>query len=291
MSPEQFSGWLESKSQPQNPFNKPLIMGILNVTADSFSDAGLFLSVENAVERALYLISSGADIIDIGGESTKPGACEVSLDDELARVIPVIEKIRTHSNICISIDSYKPKVMEAAIKAGANIINDVYALKMEGALAMAAHLGVPICLMHMKGTPRMMQINPNYPDGVMFEIIQFFEERINACKEFGIGPKQLILDPGFGFGKKIVHNLEILRQLETLHRFHLPVLLGVSRKSTIGKLLDKPVNQRVIGSISLSVYAAMKGVTILRTHDVDETQQALQIIEAIYYNSKVGEDD
>ncbi|KTD59160.1 dihydropteroate synthase [Legionella shakespearei] len=284
MSPEQFTGWLERKSQPESQlvFEKPLIMGILNSTADSFSDGGDFLSMDRACEHAFNLIDHGADIIDIGGESTKPGAVQVSLDEELSRVIPVIEQIRKNSEVCISIDTYKPEVMEAAIEAGANIINDVYALGKEGALAMASRLNVPVCLMHMQGEPLTMQNNPDYPDGIMDALVRFFAERIEACELAGLNKKQLILDPGFGFGKKVKHNLNLVRRLNELNDFNLPLLLGVSRKSTIGAVLDKDVTQRLIGSIALALYATIKGgVGILRTHDVDETRQALQMVEAV----------
>lgn len=284
MNSEQFTGWLEQKSQPDkhNTFEKPLIMGVLNVTSDSFFDGGKFLSMDRACEHAFSLITQGVDIIDIGGESTKPGATQVPLDIELSRIIPVIEKIRLHSDICISIDTYKPDAMEAAINAGANIINDIYALRKEGSLAMAAKLAVPVCLMHMQGKPDNMQQNPRYPDGLMVELKRFFAERIDACAGAGINVNKLILDPGFGFGKLAQDNLHLTNNLTELKCFNLPVLLGVSRKSTIGEVLGKEVNERLIGSISIAVYAALKGVGILRTHDVNETNQALQMIAAIY---------
>lgn len=283
MTPEQFIGWLEEKSQPDYPtsFQKPLIMGILNVTSDSFSDGGNFLSMDRACEHAFNLIAQGADIIDIGGESTKPGATYVSLDEELSRVLPVINQIRKNSDVCISIDTYKPQVMNAAVGAGANIINDIYALRKEGALEMAAQLNVPVCLMHMQGDPQNMQDNPQYPLGVMSELTHFFLERINACEKAGINRKQLIIDPGFGFGKRVENNLHLMKRINEFTHLNRPVLLGVSRKSTIGAVLGKEVNQRLIGSLSLSVYAALNGVGILRTHDVNETQQALHMIDAV----------
>ncbi|WP_173238574.1 dihydropteroate synthase [Legionella antarctica] len=256
-------------------------MGVLNITSDSFFDGGKFLSIDRACEHAFHLIAQGADIIDIGGESTKPGASQIPLDIELGRIIPVIEQIRFHSDICISIDTYKPETMKAAVQAGANIINDIYALRKEGSLAMAAKLAVPVCLMHMLGRPQDMQQNPQYPNGVMAELTQFFVERINACIKVGIEKKHLILDPGFGFGKLVNDNLHLICHLDDLNHFNLPVLLGVSRKSTIGAVLNKKVSERLIGSIGVSVYAALKGVGILRTHDVTETNQALQMIDAI----------
>lgn len=257
-------------------------MGILNVTSDSFFDGGKFLSMDRACEHAFKLIAQGADIIDIGGESSKPGAVQIPLDFELARVIPVIEQIRAYSDICISVDTYKPEVMQTAVQAGANIINDIYALTKPGALAMAATLQVPVCLMHMQGEPATMQHNPQYAHGVVNEVMQFFEERIAACVNAGIGKKKLILDPGFGFGKLVKNNLHLIYRLSDFNSLRLPVLLGVSRKSTIGAVLDKEVHERLIGSVALAVYATLKNVGILRTHDVDETKQALQMIDAIH---------
>lgn len=283
VTPEQFIGWLEQQSQPNSKsyFQKPLIMGVLNVTSDSFSDGGNYLSLDRACEHAFNLIAQGADILDVGGESTKPGAIKVSLDEELSRIIPVIEQIRKNSDVCISIDTYKPQVMSAAIHAGANIINDVYALRIDGALEMAANLSVPVCLMHMKGEPQTMQENPHYPDGVMPELMLFFSERIKACENAGIKSKHLIIDPGFGFGKRVQNNLNLMNNIRELDYFKKPILLGVSRKSTIGAVLGKEVKHRLIGSISLAVYASLKGVGILRTHDVDETNQALQMLDAV----------
>nr|WP_241030095.1 dihydropteroate synthase [Legionella anisa] len=256
-------------------------MGILNVTPDSFSDGGKFLSSDRAYEQAFYLISQGADLIDIGGQSTRPGAEHVPLDVELKRVIPVIEQIRRSSDICISIDTNKPEVMDAAVSAGANIINDVYALRTEGALEMAAKLAVPVCLMHMQGTPQNMQQNPYYPEGVLTEVKRFFIERITECERVGIQRNNIILDPGFGFGKQIQDNLLLVKNLDSFATFKIPLLLGVSRKSTIGAVLAKEVDERLIGSIAVAVYAALKGAGIIRTHDVDETNQALHMITMI----------
>jgi len=257
-------------------------MGVVNVTPDSFSDGGKFLSMDRACEQAFHLISQGADLIDIGGESTKPGSVAVPVDIELNRVIPVIEQIRRNSDICISIDTGKPEVMEAAVGAGANIINDIYALRAEGALAMAAKLDVPVCLMHMQGEPHNMQDNPYYPNGVLAAVMQFFAERVAECERVGINKKQLILDPGFGFGKQVQDNLHLVNKLEKFATLELPLLLGVSRKSTIGAVLGKDVNDRLIGGIALAIYAALKGVGIIRTHDVDETRQALHMTDSIY---------
>lgn len=283
MSPEQFSDWLEqqNQSQQQTTFQKPLIMGVLNVTSDSFYDGGHFLSMDRACEQAFNLIAQGADIIDIGAESTKPGAVPVDLERELSRVIPLIKQIRSNSDVCISIDTYKPEVMEAAVQAGANIINDIYALTQERALEVAVALDVPVCLMHMQGTPQNMQINPIYPDGVVNEVMRFFSARIEVCDKAGMKKKNIILDPGFGFGKRVHDNLNLIHHLNKLSNLKHPILLGVSRKSTIGAVLAKEVQQRLIGSISLAVFAMLNGVGILRTHDVDETNQALEMIHAV----------
>lgn len=260
-------------------------MGVLNVTTDSFSDGGKFVSKDRACEHALTLIAQGADLIDIGGESTRPGTTQVPIETELSRVIPVIEQIRARSDVCISIDTYKPEVMNAAVHAGANIINDVYSLRTEGALAMAQKLSVPICLMHMQGIPINMQQNPHYPEGVVTAVMHFWRERISACERAGIAKHKLILDPGFGFGKLVKDNLQLINKLDVFKTFNLPVLLGVSRKSTIGAVLARDVDDRLIGSIALAVCAALKGVSILRTHDVDQTNQALQMIDAVCSSS------
>lgn len=279
MNATQFLKWLDN----YNPaiWKKPLIMGIVNVTAESFSDGGAYLVLPKALEHAIALIDAGADIIDIGGESTRPGAVPISAELELARVIPLIEAIRAQSDVCISIDTSKPEVMQAAVAAGANLINDIFALQSSGTLAMAATLDVPICLMHMQGTPQTMQKNPHYPTGLIPEIMQFFAQRIDACMQAGIHKTRLLIDPGFGFGKSVAHNMQLMQQLTEFKEFALPLLLGVSRKSTIGAVLNKDVDQRLIGGIALAVYAALKGVGIIRTHDVDETNQALQIIDAV----------
>ncbi len=283
MNSEQFSGWLERQCQPSsdNFPEKTLIMGILNVTPDSFSDGGKFLSVDRAWEHAFHLINQGADLIDIGGQSTRPGAQHVPLDVELSRVIPVIEQIRANSDICISIDTNKPEVMEAAVHAGADVINDIYALRTEGSLEMAAKLAVPVCLMHMQGEPRSMQHDPYYPDGVLTEVTRFFIERIAECERVGIKRNNIILDPGFGFGKQVQDNLLLVKNLDRFATFGMPLLLGVSRKSTIGAVLAKEVGERLIGSIAVAVYAALNGIGIIRTHDVDETNQALHMITMI----------
>ncbi|CAM2900473.1 Dihydropteroate synthase [Legionella steigerwaltii] len=281
MNSTQFSGWLERQPSLDNSPEKPLIMGVLNVTPDSFSDGGKFLSTGRACEHAFHLISQGADLIDIGGQSTRPGAQPVSVDIELNRVIPVIEQIRAHSDICISIDTNKPEVMEAAVSVGANVINDIYALRTKGALEMVAKLAVPVCLMHMQGEPHNMQQAPYYPNGVLTEVTRFFAERIRECERVGIKRRNIILDPGFGFGKQVEDNLLLVKNLDSFATFAMPLLLGVSRKSTIGAVLAKEVGERLIGSIAVAVYATLKGVGMLRTHDVDETNQALHMITMI----------
>lgn len=260
---------------------KPLIMGVLNVTPDSFSDAGRYLNLDAACQRARVMIEQGADMIDIGGESTRPGAAATSCTEELARVIPVIEHIRATSDICISIDTQKPDVMEAAVHAGASMINDINALQQDGALPLVARLRVPVCLMHMRGTPETMQDNPQYEEDIVDDINQFFHQRIEACLQVGIEREYLIIDPGFGFGKSVSHNLLILKRLAEFQQHRLPVLLGVSRKSTLGAVSQKIVSERLPAGLAAAVFAALHGVTMIRTHDVDETRQGLDMIDAI----------
>ncbi|MBA2649441.1 MAG: dihydropteroate synthase [Legionella sp.] len=282
MNANQFLTWLDQARPLVQPLiNRALIMAIVNVTPDSFSDGGSFTSVEQTCDHILTLIELGADIIDIGGESTKPQAIPTPLELELTRVMPVIEQIRKYSDVCISIDTYKPQVMEQTVQAGATFINDVYALRCQGALEMASKLAVPVCIMHMKGNPQNMQINPQYISGIVPEVKQFFEERICACIKAGIPINRLILDPGFGFGKSVKDNLQIVNQIQSFKTFGAPILLGVSKKSTIGAVLNKNIDERVVGSIVLGVYAALEGVNILRTHNVEETKQALVMLDAV----------
>ncbi len=256
------------------------IMGVINTTPDSFSDGGRFDSFDHAVAHARRLIAEGADILDIGGESTRPGAATVSIDEELERTIPLIEAVRGFSGISISIDTGKAEVMRAAVAAGANMINDIWALRREGSLDTAAELGVPVCLMHMQGTPSTMQQDPSYDD-VVAEVESFLAERIDAALAAGIRREHIIVDPGFGFGKTMAHNLQLLKSLARFRQLGVPVLVGLSRKSMIGKILDKPADQRLIGSISLAVIAAMLGADILRVHDVGETRDALAMVSAL----------
>ena len=258
-------------------------MGILNVTPDSFSDGGKFNSLDSALQQVERMIKAGVSIIDIGGESTRPGAPDVSLEEELARVIPAIKAIRAKFDVWISIDTSKAEVMRQAVEAGADLINDVRALQESGALQVAADANVPICLMHMKGQPRTMQTNPSYDD-VLQDVEAFLQERVEACEAVGISKEQLILDPGFGFGKTIEHNYHLLVHLEKFHSLGLPVLAGMSRKSMIFKLLDKVPADCMVASVTCATIAAMKGAQIIRVHDVEETLEAMKIIEVMNNN-------
>jgi dihydropteroate synthase len=255
------------------------IMGILNFTPDSFSDGGSYQYVDSAVISALAMLENGATIIDIGGESTRPGAPDVALEEELSRVIPVIQAIREKSDCLISIDTSKAEVMRQAVNAGADIINDVRALQEPNSLATAAALGVPVCLMHMQGQPRTMQANPQYTD-VINDIQQFFIERISECEKAGITRDKIILDPGFGFGKTLAHNYHILKYIDEFKMMGCEVLAGLSRKSMIGNLLGRDVDQRLAGSIAGALIAAQKGAKIIRVHDVTETADALNVWRA-----------
>ena len=257
------------------------IMGVLNVTPDSFSDGGAFLAREHAVARAVEMVEEGADIIDVGGESTRPGADPVSVQQELDRVIPVIEALRAAVAIPVSIDTSKPEVMRAAVAAGAGFINDVTALRQAGALAAAAALGVPICLMHMQGEPRSMQDNPEYGD-VVAEVGAFLRARVEACEAAGIARARLLVDPGFGFGKTLPHNLTLLRRLDEVRVPEIPLLVGLSRKSMIGKALGLPVERRLHASVALALIAVQNGARIVRVHDVRATRDAIRMYEAVY---------
>ncbi|MDH5929675.1 dihydropteroate synthase [Vibrio splendidus] len=263
--------------------DRPHVMGILNVTPDSFSDGGKFNSLDNALQQAERMIQAGVCIIDIGGESTRPGAPDVSLEEELARVIPAIKAIRAKFDVWISIDTSKAEVMRQAVEAGADLINDVRALQEPGALQAAAEANVPVCLMHMKGQPRTMQASPVYDD-VLMDVEAFLQERVEACEAVGISKEQLILDPGFGFGKTIEHNYHLLAHLEKFHTLGLPVLAGMSRKSMIFKLLDKAPADCMVASVTCATIAAMKGAQIIRVHDVEDTLEAMKIIEVMNNN-------
>ena len=261
--------------------SKPLIMGVLNITPDSFSDGGQHFDTNKAIESAKRMIIQGADIIDVGGESTRPGAQSVSIVDEIRRVIPVIEALHRSTDIPISIDTSKPEVMKLAVEAGANMINDVCALSADGALEAAAMLNVDVCLMHMQGSPKVMQKDPAYND-VVDDIKDFFSQRIEACIEAGIAEDKIILDPGFGFGKTLEHNIEILKRFNEFKIFGLPLLAGLSRKSMIGTLLDdRNVDGRVVGSVTGAIIAVQNGADIVRVHDVLETKDALTILGGV----------
>lgn len=258
-----------------------IIMGILNVTPDSFSDGGQFAQPDQALKQAEQMIQDGAEVIDVGGESTRPGAKEVSLAQELERVIPIIEALNQRFDVTLSVDSSKAMVMQEAIKAGASLVNDVRALQEEGALEVCAKSDVDICLMHMQGEPRSMQQEPQYND-VVAEVSQFFDARIAACEQAGIDRKRLILDPGFGFGKTLAHNLSLLRNINHFMAYKLPILAGLSRKRMIGTLLnDAPVDERVTGSVTAALYAIQQGAHIVRVHDVKQTADAIRIWQAI----------
>ncbi len=256
------------------------VMGILNVTPDSFSDGGLFVSVSNALVQARQMTQEGALLIDVGGESTRPGATAVSVQEELDRVIPVVEAIHNELDVIVSVDSSKPEVMKQAVLAGAGLINDVRALREPGALQAANETGVPVCLMHMLGEPRSMQENPQYDD-VVETVKEFLQERINACEKAGIAAEKILIDPGFGFGKTVDHNLSLINRLTEFLELGKPVLMGVSRKSTIGTLTGRPVEQRLPGSIALTALCCQSGAKIIRTHDVAATVDAITMTTAV----------
>lgn len=258
-----------------------LVMGILNVTPDSFSDGGRFDSLPAAVDQAARMVAEGADLLDVGGESTRPGAGAVSVEQELERVMPVIERLVDRFDRPVSIDTSKPEVMRAGVQAGAAMINDVCALQADGALAAAVELAVPVCLMHMRGEPRTMQVTPTYAD-VTREVCDFLRSRREACAAAGLPADLTYVDPGFGFGKTVEHNLQLMRDLDKIVRLGAPVLVGLSRKSMIGKLLDRSVDERLPASLALALLAVQKGAAIIRVHDVGPTVDALQMWQAVY---------
>jgi dihydropteroate synthase len=260
--------------------DRPLIMGVLNVTPDSFADGGRWLDPDAALARARALHEAGADIIDVGGESTRPGAAPVGADAELARVVPVIEALARDIDVAIAIDTCKPVVMREAVGAGASMINDVLALRADGALEAAAELGVPVCLMHMQGEPRTMQADPRYDD-VVADVHRFLADRLLACEFAGIPRQRLLVDPGFGFGKTLEHNLELLRRLERFTDLGVPVLAGLSRKSMIGALTGRAIEDRVAGSVAAALIAVQRGAAIVRVHDVAPTRDALAVWAAV----------
>lgn len=258
----------------------PRVMGILNVTPDSFSDGGQFSTVESAIKQATQMIDEGADFIDVGGESTRPGADSVTVDQELDRVLPVIEALHARFDTLISIDTSKPEVMTKAVEAGAGLINDVRALREEGAVKAAFQSGAAVCLMHMLGQPRTMQSSPCYTD-VVKEVEVFLQSRIDVCVAQGIPKDKIIIDPGFGFGKTLAHNYQLLDRLDELNTLAVPMLIGVSRKSMIGKLLNRDVEERLSGSLAAATVSLMKGARILRVHDVKQTVDAVKVVSAL----------
>ena len=261
--------------------DRPRVMGIVNITPDSFSDGGAHFDVEAAVAHGLALVAEGADILDIGGESTRPGADAVPLEEELRRTVPVIERLASETRVPLSIDTFKPEVMRAAVAAGAGMINDICGLRSEGALEAAAELGVPVVLMHMLGEPRSMQDAPSYDD-VVGEVHRFLAERIFAAEMAGIPRSRIVADPGFGFGKTTAHNMTLLAQLERFGELGVPVLAGLSRKRSIGEITGRDVpQQRVYGSVAAHLLAAQRGAKILRVHDVAATVDALRVWEAV----------
>ncbi|EIK44052.1 dihydropteroate synthase [Cellvibrio sp. BR] len=262
-----------------------MVMGILNTTPDSFSDGGSYyknhrLSLDLALRRAEQMLLDGAQIIDVGGESTRPGAPIVSVQEELDRVIPVVEAVVGQLGALVSVDTSSASVIRESASRGASLINDVRALQREGAVAAAAETGLPVCLMHMQGEPDTMQQNPNYSD-VVEQVFGFLEARLAVCQAAGIAREQILLDPGFGFGKTLAHNLALLKHLPEFARFGLPLLVGMSRKSMVAQLLGRPVEQRLAGSLALAMLAAERGAAIIRVHDVAETVDVLKVLAAV----------
>ncbi|ARU92544.1 dihydropteroate synthase [Tatumella citrea] len=257
----------------------PHVMGILNITPDSFSDGGSHATLTDAITHTNEMVNAGATIIDVGGESTRPGAADVSVEEELERVIPVVTEIARRFEVWISVDTSRPEVIRESARAGAHLINDIRALQVPGALSAAADTGLPVCIMHMQGQPKTMQQAPDYDD-VVAEVDSFFTEQIERCLAGGIKKQNLILDPGYGFGKTVTHNYQLLANLSHFHHFGLPLLAGMSRKSMIGQLLNVGPSQRLSGSLACAVIAAMQGAQILRVHDVKETVEAMRVAEA-----------
>lgn len=263
----------------------PKVMGIINATPDSFSDGGRFtesgrVDVESALYQVEKMVSAGAALIDVGGESTRPGAKAVSCDEELHRVVPLIGAISSRFDVVVSVDTSAPEVMRESAAAGAGLINDVRALKKEGALSAAAATGLPVCLMHMQGTPKTMQHQPNY-DAVVDDVTCFFDEQIARCIKAGIDYSEILIDPGFGFGKTVAHNLQLLKRLSEFQKLGLPVLVGLSRKSMFGEVLGRDVGDRLAGSLAAAMIAARNGAKIIRVHDVEETVDVLKLCNAV----------
>ncbi|WP_272993711.1 dihydropteroate synthase [Porticoccus hydrocarbonoclasticus] len=267
-------------------FSLPKIMAVLNVTPDSFSDGGTFYTgnrqpdLSRVLNRVDLMLSEGAHLIDVGGESTRPGAEPVSSEEELARVLPVVEAIVSRFDVPVSVDTSTPSVISEAARAGASMINDVRALRRPGALTAAATSGLPVCLMHMLGEPQQMQLDPGYVD-ITADVKAFLLERATTCEAAGIPRSKILIDPGFGFGKTLQHNLILFRSLPELVGLGFPVLVGVSRKSLVGAILDKPVEERMVGSVALGMLAIRRGVKVLRVHDISATADALKILQAV----------
>ena len=271
--------WIDCAGKRLN-LNQPVVMGVLNMTPDSFSDGGRYLLRDLALRRAETMVAEGAALVDVGGESTRPGAAPVSAQEELDRILPVVEQLARELPVPISVDTSKPEVMHEAARVGAGMINDIRALQMPGAMAVVAASGLPVCLMHLQGDPATMQQEPVYSD-VVTEVHDFLVERIDTCVLAGIARERILIDPGFGFGKTLGHNLSLLRHLDRFTALASGVLVGISRKSMIGLLLNVPVGERLAGSLAAAVVAAWGGARIIRTHDVRETVQALRVCAAV----------
>ncbi|MFH7564209.1 dihydropteroate synthase [Oceanimonas smirnovii] len=267
---------LLSSSTRTLDLSTPQIMGVLNITPDSFSDGGRYHGEDAALRHALQMVTDGATIIDVGGESTRPGADEVAAQEELERVVPVIERLRAELDCWISVDTSKAAVMGEAVNSGADLINDIRALREPGALETAAASGAAVCLMHMQGQPRTMQQAPDYAN-VIAEVAEFLAAQVAACEAAGISRERICLDPGYGFGKSLEHNYELLGRVGELHRLGLPLLAGMSRKSMLGQLLNREVNERLAGTLSAHLFAVAQGVQIVRVHDVKEMADALRV--------------
>lgn len=269
------------------PGDPPLVLGIVNVTPDSFSDGGRFLNEDAAVAQGLQLVEQGADLLDIGGESSRPGSQPISLEDELARVVPVVRRLAAQTAVPLSVDTCKAEVARQALEAGAHIINDITALQGDPTMPEVARaFRAGVILMHMQGTPATMQVQPHYDDVVM-EVTAFLEARLQACADVGIAGTQVVLDPGIGFGKTVAHNLRLLAHLEDLRRLGRPICLGVSRKGFLGKVLDRPLEKRLAGSLAAACYALVRqSAQIVRVHDVAETRDVVRLLTALH---EIGE--
>ena len=274
MNYSEFNSWLQSPS-------KTLVMGVLNLTPDSFSDGGLFTTKEKALNRCLKMINEGADLIDVGGESTRPGSDPLSINEELDRTIPIIEKIRSITDCTISIDSYKSEVVEAALNVGANIVNDISGLTFDHNMAeLISQKNAPIIMMHINGKPKIMQENPQY-DNLLKDILDFFSRQLELAQSVGIDSSKIILDPGLGFGKKVEHNFELIRKLPQICAMGFPVLVGPSRKSFIGEALNLPINDRIEGTMASITASVINGAKIVRVHDIQKTRRTVTVAEKI----------